>query len=182
MGNNNNSIEYINYIANLISSLDWASFIWGVRSIMMFLGIILIPFFLFLLLKSWSQRPNFSNPSKVIKQGVQTSIKGMQEIKDRWVKILEKAYSAPPHSLNLAIIEADKLADDAIKKMGIQGEHMADRLEKLSSSDFGNIEKLWRAHRIRNELVHEPDFEISKTDAKEVLKIYDDFFKEVEKL
>ncbi|MDP3975076.1 MAG: hypothetical protein Q8P88_02220, partial [Candidatus Jorgensenbacteria bacterium] len=79
----------------------------------------------------------------------------------------------------LAIIEADKLVDDALKTSGLQGEHMADRLEKLRVEDYPTLDRLWRAHRVRNELVHTPDFGINEGDAKDVLRVYEKFLKEL---
>ena len=56
----------------------------------------------------------------------------------------------------LAIIEADKLVDNVLRRGGIMGESMADRLRKvegLISRD--TYQGMWDAHKLRNNLVHE---------------------------
>ena len=63
--------------------------------------------------------------------------------------------------------------------MNLPGEHMADRLERLASRYLKSINKLWQAHRIRNDLVHTPGFVLNPVDAKGVLENYQDFLKEI---
>lgn len=102
------------------------------------------------------------------------------KLKIKWKAILHNADLNPPHSYVTAIIEADKFVDDILKKMNLAGEHMADRLESLTDRNIKNLERVWRAHRIRNELVHSPDYEISRSDAEEVLKSYHGLLTELE--
>lgn len=102
------------------------------------------------------------------------------KLKVKWKAILQNADANPPHSYVTAIIEADKFVDDILKKMNLSGEHMADRLESISDRNVKNLERVWRAHRIRNELVHSPDYEISRSDTEDVLKAYQGLLTELE--
>lgn len=102
------------------------------------------------------------------------------KLKVKWKAILQNADANPPHSYVTAIIEADKFMDDILKKLDLSGEHMADRLESLTDRNVKSLERVWRAHRIRNELVHAPDYEISRGDAEEVLKAYHTLLTELE--
>ena len=34
-------------------------------------------------------------------------------------------------------------------------------------------EEVWEAHKIRNQIVHEPDFEVSQSEARQIVGIYD---------
>ena len=96
-----------------------------------------------------------------------------------WEKILEKAHSAPPHSFTLAIMAADNLVGEALDDLGLEGEHIADKLQKLNPKELKTLENLWRAHRIRNDLVHTAGFEIKESEAKEILNIFESFLKEL---
>lgn len=96
-----------------------------------------------------------------------------------WKKILEKADSAPPHSFTLAIMAADNLVGEALDDLGLEGEHVADKLQKLNPKELRTLESLWRAHRIRNDLVHTAGFEIKENEAKEILNIFESFLKEI---
>lgn len=100
-------------------------------------------------------------------------------IATRWKSILAKAEAAPPQSLTLGIIEADSFVDDILKRMGIAGEHMADRLEKIDTGDLQTLDALWTAHRARNNLVHSPGYVMSEFDARKYMKDYESFLREL---
>jgi len=71
----------------------------------------------------------------------------------------------------LAIIEADKLVDTVLKKAGIKGETLGERLrnaQKLISRDV--YSNMWEAHKVRNQIVHDHDFDIRSVDYS--LEIY----------
>lgn len=102
--------------------------------------------------------------------------------KKNWQEIEVKVGEGTPHSLVLAVISADNLVDDALKQMGFVGEHMADRLQQITYDDFNQLEDLWKAHKIRNELVHTPGFELKKREAEEMLRVYESFLRTVRAL
>ena len=123
-------------------------------------------------------RPKFvNNPRKLIVREKRVSTLANAELTAKWKHILEKAESAPPQSLTLAIIEADSFVDDILKQLGYQGEHMADRLDKISAVD--SLDGLWKAHRVRNDVVHTPGYQISPADARRFLNDYEAFLKEM---
>ncbi|MBI4119582.1 MAG: hypothetical protein HY456_01910 [Parcubacteria group bacterium] len=97
----------------------------------------------------------------------------------QWREIEEKAGSELPETLKIAIIEADKLVDNVLRRVGIPGEHMADRLEHLPADELKSLEALWRAHRLRNDIVHTPGFDLSPAEAKRTLSVYEAFLKEI---
>lgn len=68
----------------------------------------------------------------------------------------------------LAVINADKLLDEALKKRKYKGKTMGERLvsaqHELSSNDT-----VWFGHKLRNKLVHE-DYDLTrKSEVKEAL-------------
>lgn len=67
------------------------------------------------------------------------------------VKVLEQTSAA---AQRLAVIEADKLLDKALKQLGIKGATMGDRM-KQAGSMLGRVDSVWSAHKLRNRLVHE---------------------------
>ncbi len=96
-----------------------------------------------------------------------------------WGEIKSHAEDSPPQSLTLAVIAADNLVDDALKEMGLEGEHMADRLEQLHKADLPSLDDIWRAHRIRNDLVHTVGFTLTPNETREVLEVYEKFLLEL---
>ena len=154
----------------------WARFLYGVRWAFIFLDIIVVAAFIILFVKAREYRPKFS--FQIEKKKKESPI-NMKLFASRWERVMTEAPKAPPQSYVLSIIEADKLVDDALKLIGLEGEHLADRLQKLRTEDYPTLDRLWRAHRVRNELVHTPDFGIDEGDAEDVLKVYGKFLKEI---
>lgn len=71
-----------------------------------------------------------------------------------WQHIKELLSSQTPSAHKTALIDADKLLDYVLKGRGYSGDTMAERL-KRASDHIKNREAVWRAHKLRNALVHE---------------------------
>ena len=68
----------------------------------------------------------------------------------------------------LAIIDADKLLEEALKCHKYKGKTMGERLVS-AQHDIANNDKVWFAHKLRNKLVHDQDVKLHKSDLKEAL-------------
>lgn len=77
-----------------------------------------------------------------------------------------------------SVIEADKLLDKAMMEMGLPGKTMGERLKK-SGSRFTNLNAVWRAHKLRNTIAHESDFEITYKQAFNALAIFKQALKDL---
>lgn len=56
----------------------------------------------------------------------------------------------------MAIIEADKVVDVILKKAGVAGNTMAERLRRVQKQVQRPIYSgMWEAHKLRNQIVHE---------------------------
>lgn len=170
-------MEFINGIYDWFVNVPWRSTFFAARWIFIVLDVILLVFFVYVFIRALEYRPDFVFDPRSKKRS-RSSVRD-PKLQERWQVILKKAESNPPQSLTLAIVEADSFVDDILKKMDLGGEHMADRLEKLDRRDLKTVERLWQAHRIRNDLVHTPGFTIPSADAKSVLEDYEKFLKEI---
>lgn len=61
--------------------------------------------------------------------------------------------------LRSALIEADKLLDYVMIQKGFSGETMGDRL-KSGGAAFSNLNAVWGAHKLRNQIAHEVEHDI----------------------
>lgn len=78
----------------------------------------------------------------------------------RWQRI-EMLKNQDETAMTLAIIEADKLLDQALRDSGYPGETMGERLKdahKVLSDNNG----VWQAHKLRNRIAHEHDVRLNK--------------------
>lgn len=81
-------------------------------------------------------------------------------------------------SYTLAVIEGDKLLDKAMMEMGVPGKTMGERL-KRAGSKFSNLNAVWRAHKLRNTIAHEANFEITYKQALNAMAIYKQALKDL---
>ena len=72
----------------------------------------------------------------------------------------------------LAVIEADKLLDHALKSLGFPGETMAERL-KAAAYSHPKLRDVWTAHKWRNQLVHEQHFALSERQTQEAMRSFE---------
>lgn len=68
----------------------------------------------------------------------------------------------------LAIIDADKLLDEALKQSRTKGKTMGERLVSVQR-DLSDNDAVWFAHKLRNKLVHEDYDELKEREVKQAL-------------
>ena len=90
----------------------------------------------------------------------------------RWESVLANLGREDENSYKLAVIEADKIFDDILKKIGYQGEDMGERLKQLTPAQTANLDEVWQAHKLRNQIVHEPDSKLTRAQAQRAVEIY----------
>lgn len=90
------------------------------------------------------------------------------------LEINKKLVSDTPSDWKIAVIEADKTLDRALLRKGFTGQSLGDKLKDMVPADLPEVyEEAWEAHKIRNRIVHEPDFELSQSEARKIIGIYE---------
>src|SRR3989344_2840448 len=98
----------------------------------------------------------------------------------QWEKIKARLEQPSEAEWKIAVIEADKLVDDLLRRMGYLGTSMGERLKTITSAQLISIEALWAAHKMRNLIVHDPDARMLYRDAREAIANYEAFLKEAQ--
>lgn len=101
-------------------------------------------------------------------------------VRQKWAEIEELMRLGSPSNYARAVLEADKLLDHVLKGLRTPGLTMGDRL-KASKNRFSKegIDAAWHAHKIRNELVHNSEFQVMDYTAKEAIKNFHKALKEL---
>ncbi len=92
--------------------------------------------------------------------------------KKRWQEIAARMESVGDAEWSLAIIEADNLVDDILKRIGFSGETMIERLQHINVAEFPAMQELKEAHHVRNNIAHTPGYKISRQEAENVMRKY----------
>ena len=77
-----------------------------------------------------------------------------------------------PATFNMSVVEADKLLDKALCEMGVPGKTMGDRLKRIGKEKFTQLNSVWHAHKLRNQIAHEHGFKLEYTQARHALAVY----------
>lgn len=104
---------------------------------------------------------------------------GYGPIDARWEEIKRHLHSTNESEWKFAVIEADKLTDDILKKIGYPGETMGERMILIKPEQLNTIGYLWEAHKMRNNIVHDPNFKMIHEDAVKALSLYEAVLKEL---
>ena len=114
----------------------------------LFVTSIVIGILMFMGLIFWVQ----SNRQKI-------SESARKKIHTHWIRLPRE----PKH----AVLEADKILDEALKLKGYSG-NLGEKL-KQAGGLFSNENNVWAAHKLRNRIAHELNIKISENEAKTAL-------------
>ncbi|OGC56140.1 hypothetical protein A2797_02175 [candidate division WWE3 bacterium RIFCSPHIGHO2_01_FULL_48_15] len=90
-------------------------------------------------------------------------------ITSEWGRIEQLVSAGSPSAIKEAVLAADKLLDYALAQIS-SGETMGERLKNSFSAFPRDVyQGLWDAHKARNAMVHEINYDLSVLMAKEVL-------------
>lgn len=104
---------------------------------------------------------------------------GAKEVRnERWENLLKYLESDNPSEWKLAIIEADTLLDEMVAKLGYEGSNLGERLQVIEPSDFLTLQEAWDAHKVRNRIAHEANYQLTKREARRVIGLYEKVFRE----
>lgn len=102
----------------------------------------------------------------------------VEYFRSRWLAIensLDKNNSA---SWQLAILNADKLVDKALRDSRYKGETMGERM-KSAEKTWSHANYVWGAHKVRNTIAHESDPHVNYDIARRALAGYKQALKDL---
>lgn len=96
---------------------------------------------------------------------------------EKWENILSLLESTNQNDWKAAIIDSDNFLEEALEENKFYGENIGDRLKK---ADFSTIQNAWSGHRVRNQIAHDPDFNLTHREAKSAvanfLQVFNEFY------
>jgi len=93
----------------------------------------------------------------------------------KWEEILALVNSNNINDWRIAVINADNLLDDVLLEQGYSGVGLG---EKLKTADFSTLQNAWDAHKIRNLIAHDSNYQISQREAKKAIQNFSLVFNE----
>lgn len=99
-----------------------------------------------------------------------------KKLAKRWEALKKKLQTKNEDQYKLAIIEADKLIDSLLFRMGYRnGKNFGERLGNIPPGQIEDISDIKEAHTIRNRVILEENFKVDKELAEKTLALFEKF-------
>ena len=100
-------------------------------------------------------------PSRILDQA---------KYREKWLTITQSV-TDDTGTMQLAVLNADKLLDQALRETGIAGETLGERL-KNAKARFRNVNTVWTAHKLRNQIAHDDHVKINRRQTDSALAAF----------
>lgn len=104
----------------------------------------------------------------VIKKKPEIDQELRQTTAKQWQAIATMGAQDSPLAWKVAVLEADKLVDYALKTIGVPGKDFGERI-RAASYQHHELRGVWSAHTVRNRLVHEQNYSLDRRTTQQAL-------------
>ena len=103
--------------------------------------------------------------------GKNLNLQDREDIKRKWGEVEQSLRLGSPSHFKNAVLEADKILDHSLKLLGFGGQTMADRMKSIRRDDHERdfFDDMWQAHKLRNEMVHNMNYDVMSFEAKKAI-------------
>ena len=101
-----------------------------------------------------------------------------EQYQSKWLEIERQLDMTNSSSRYMAILNADKLLDQALKDSGARGDTMGQRL-KARQGAWSNANAVWSAHKMRNQIAHEEQVTLNETSVRRSLASFKQALKDL---
>ncbi len=98
---------------------------------------------------------------------------GISKIQKQWKKIKQNFEKNDIVYWKVALLEAEKLIDDILVKMGLGPGTMEERLSRATTDDIPNLQDLKKARSLCQDIAKDPDYRLNKEDAENTFGIFE---------
>jgi hypothetical protein len=89
-----------------------------------------------------------------------------------WEKSIERLETDESNKWKAAILELASMLNEVLGIIGYEGNLLGEKLEQVQSYQLENIAEVVEANKIKNLIVQDDDFEITKEEAKRVADVF----------
>jgi hypothetical protein len=96
----------------------------------------------------------------------------------KWMTIEKQLDKNDISRCAMAVLNADKLLDQALREKGVKGQTMGERMKALQDT-WTSANAIWGAHKLRNQIAHESDHHVTYDDARRAMSGFKQALKDV---
>ena len=101
-----------------------------------------------------------------------------EKYQSRWLEIEHGLNPGSRDSQYMAILKADKLLDQVLRDTGSKGQTMGERMKSRQNA-WSNANAVWAAHKIRNQIAHDENVQLSETTVRRALASFKQALKDL---
>ena len=101
-----------------------------------------------------------------------------EKYQSRWLEIEHCLNPGSRDSQYMAILKADKLLDQVLRDTGSRGQTMGERMKSRQNA-WSNANAVWAAHKIRNQIAHDENVQLSETTVRRALASFKQALKDL---
>jgi len=105
---------------------------------------------------------------------------GQKKWLKRWKKIKKISEKRSFQQQKLSLIQAYKMFDDVLKKIGLGGESVEERLQRLQESDMLGFSQITEANQVCQDIVKDTAYKLDKEKTREVIDIFEKTFQDLQ--
>jgi len=110
------------------------------------------------------------------------AVQGSKNIKprifqSRWDKVMELIATENQVDWKAAVLESSMMLNEVLEAVGHEGKTLGQKLTETNSEQLENLETIKKANDIKNEIVRNSEYKISKQEAEEIVEIFGDALK-----
>lgn len=168
--------EFLNNILNNIwlTSLQLQEELREIRMVFILFGLIFLGAIFYLLFKSSFLRVHFWQDWM---EFLSFKSYDLEKIRRRLERIQKKMETGLEADWKMAVLESRDLLNEVLERNGYQGKTLEERLEKIEKDILPNKEEILRTHRIYENMIADPDYHLTLTEAKKFLDTVEGIFK-----
>lgn len=106
---------------------------------------------------------------QVITKGEETPV-SVGKMQQRWNKAYKRLDSDDSNEWKAAILEAATMLNEILAIVGYSGETLGEKINNMGSSQIENLEAVREANNIKNQIVKDSSFAITKEEAEKITK------------
>lgn len=100
---------------------------------------------------------------------------GKTKIINDWIQLKKDLESGNENKYKLAIIKADAIIEDILKRLNYKGENFSEKVANIPTGHVEHVEDIKQAHEVRNKIIQDENFKVDKKLAQETLALYENF-------
>jgi len=98
---------------------------------------------------------------------------GASKVQKQWKKIKQNFEKEDSVYWKLALLEAEKLMDEVLIRMGLGTGTMDERLSRASVDEIPNLQDVLKARALCQDIAKDPDYRLNKENAENTLGIFE---------